>query len=100
MNIQSDVIFANQADTDVFDQTEFNGHIAKMITTKTRGLSQNRNIAMEFMSKNAEYILFADDDLVFVDGYEQLILEEFKNHPEAKAIKFNLYNLSEKEKSV
>ena len=33
MNINSDVVFANQADTTSMDEMEFNGHRARMITT-------------------------------------------------------------------
>ena len=41
-----------------------------------------------------EFILFSDDDLVFIDGYEQAVLSEFERHPRAEAIKFNLHDLS------
>lgn len=98
MNIQSDVLIANQADCCDYAKREFDGFVAEMITTPTRGLSKNRNIALAYADKDAEYVLFADDDLVFVDGYEKLIEDEFKNHPEAQAIKFNLNNLSKTRK--
>ena len=86
MNLQSDAIIANQAD-DVFYIEEQKGeHTVKMITTNTRGLSINRNIAL--MYADADYIMFADDDQVLVDGYEKIIENEFKKCPNADAIKF------------
>lgn len=86
MNIHSDVVFSNQADTNSYEEKEFEGHIAKMITTNTRGASINRNLAILYST--ADIVVFADDDQEFVDGYENMILDEFKNHPEADAIKF------------
>ncbi len=92
MNLQTDAVIANQADANSYAQQEINGHTVKLVTTNTRGTSRNRNIAL--CHATAEYVLFSDDDLVFVDGYEQLIQSVFTNHPEADAIKFNLYNIS------
>lgn len=98
MNIKSDVVFANQADEFSYISKECDGFKAEMITTPTRGLSKNRNLAIEYSSESADYILFSDDDLVFKDGYEEMILDEFAKHPQAEAIKFNLYNISETRK--
>lgn len=95
MKINSDVVFANQCDRDGFNKIEFNGHIAKMISTTSRGLSRNRNIALAHSNQNADLILFLDDDLVLNDAYENLIIEEFEKHPEADAIKFNIHDLSD-----
>ncbi len=94
MNIKSDVVFANQADRYSYDCLETDGYKAQMVTTATRGTSKNRNIAIEYSAPDAEYILFADDDLVFNDDCEQLVLQEFEKHPGAEAIKFNLYDIS------
>ena len=96
MNLQTDAVIANQADDNSYEQQQINGHTVKLITTNTRGTSRNRNIAL--CHSTAKYVLFSDDDLVFVDGYEQLIESEFANHPEANAIKFNLYNISQSRK--
>ncbi len=94
MNIKSDVIFANQSNCYAYDVTEKGGFKAEMVTTATRGTSRNRNIAIEYSSPDADLIMFADDDLVLKDGYEEIILSEFETHPEAEAIKFNLYDMS------
>lgn len=94
MNIQGKAILANQADGYGYLRE---GDI-EMVTTPGRGTSKNRNIALACADSDVEYIMFSDDDLVFKDGYEQLILGEFEKHPEAEAIKFNLYNISQKRK--
>lgn len=98
MNLQTDVVLANQTDRNSYSETVINGCTVKMVSTDSRGVSRNRNIAMAHANQKAEYILFSDDDLVFVDGYEQLILDEFEKHPEAEAIKFNIHDLSKTRK--
>ena len=81
MNIHSDVVFANQCDRTAYDEREFDGHTAKMISTQTRGVGINRNTALMYAS--AEICLFADDDVKYVDNVEQLVLGEFDAHPDA-----------------
>lgn len=98
MNLQTDAVIANQTDINEYAETEINGSAVKLISTNSRGVSRNRNIAMTHANQKAEYVLFSDDDLVFVDGYEQLILDEFEKHPEAEAIKFNIHDLSKTRK--
>ena len=41
MNIHSDVVFANQADTTSYSEMKFEGHRARMITTGTKGVGVN-----------------------------------------------------------
>lgn len=94
MNLQTDAVIANQTDKNAYELKKIRGNTVQMISTLSGGLSRNRNIAMAHASQKTEYILFSDDDLVFDDGYEQKILKEFKEHPEAEAIKFNIHDLS------
>lgn len=96
MNLQTNAVIANQADFNGFEEKEINGKKVKLVTTDTRGLSKNRNIAIENISDDTDYVVFSDDDLKFFDGYENIILEEFKKHPEAEAIKFNLNCISKR----
>lgn len=86
MNLQTDAVIANQADACAFLEEEIDGKRVRFVTTDTRGLSRNRNIAMLYTS--ADIILFADDDQVFVDGYETIVSDAFAAHPDADAIKF------------
>lgn len=98
MNLATDAVIANQTDRDAYEETEENGCRVQLVSTSTRGLSRNRNIALAHASPEAEYLMFSDDDLLFNEGYEKLILEEFERHPEAEAIKFNLHDLSKTRK--
>ena len=87
MNIHSDVVFANQADRTSFDELEFNGHCARMITTNTRGVGINRNLALTYAK--GDICLFADDDVVYNDDAEEKVLAEFEAHPDADIIIFH-----------
>ena len=86
MNIHTDVVFANQADTTKFEEYHFDGHWARMITTNTRGVGINRNFALSYAQ--GEICLFADDDVVYEDDMETKILSEFETHPDADIIIF------------
>lgn len=87
MNIHSDVVFANQADSTSFEQIEFEGHTAKMITTATRGVGINRNLSLAYAS--ADICLFADDDVVYIDNAEKVVLSEFEKNPKADIMIFH-----------
>ncbi len=88
MNIHSDVVFANQADRTEYAEQEFEGHTAKMITTATRGVGLNRNLALTYAS--ADICLFADDDVRYADDMEERVLAEFAAYPDADVIIFHL----------
>lgn len=94
MNIHSNVVFANQCDKTLFDEYEFDGHKAKMISSQTKGVGTNRNLALLYAS--ADICLFADDDVVYENDMEQKILSEFESHPDADVIIFNLDTDSER----
>lgn len=88
MNIHSDVVFANQDDRTCFEEKEFDGHLARMITTDTRGVGINRNLALTYAK--GEICLFADDDVTYNDDVEERVLAEFDAHPDADIIIFHL----------
>lgn len=88
MNIASDVIFANQSEDTKYDEKEFEGHLAKMITTATRGVGCNRNIALEYA--DGDILLIADDDVKYISGYSDVILKAFGEVPQADALIFNI----------
>lgn len=95
MNIHSNVVFANQCDHTSYEELVFDEvHTARMVSTETRGVGVNRNIAL--MYGDAEFCLFADDDVRYVDNMEELVLNEFKSHPSADVFIFNLYTDSER----
>ena len=98
MNIHSDVVFANQADDTRYDELEFEGKKAKMITTATRGVGINRNLTLSYAS--GDVCLFSDDDVKYVDNLEETVLKEFDAHPDADVIIFNLESSDSNRKQV
>lgn len=88
MNIHSNVIFANQTDETSLKTLEFENHKATMISTETRGVGKNRNIAL--LNASADICLFADDDVVYDDNLENIVIGEFERHPDADVFIFNL----------
>lgn len=91
MNIHSDVVFANQCDRTEYNEFEFGEHRAKMISTQTKGVGINRNLTLIYAS--AEICLLADDDVIYKDDVEQIVLNEFDAHPDADVFIFNLNSL-------
>lgn len=89
MNIHSNVVFANQCNRTEYEKICYDGcHTAEMISTETRGVGINRNLALLYAK--AEYCLFADDDVNYKDNAEEIILREFKAHPKADVFIFHL----------
>lgn len=87
MNIHSNVILANQADETFMKKIEFDGCVARMVSTTTRGVGVNRNTAL--MHAQGEVCIFADDDVVYSDDMEKKVLAEFDKHPDADIIIFH-----------
>ena len=88
MNVHSDIVYANQAGRNDYEEYSYNGHLARMITTNTKGVGINRNIAL--MYADATYCLFADDDVIYKDDVEEIVTSEFETHPDADVIIFHL----------
>lgn len=87
MNIQSDAIIVNQTDTNYYEEFENGEYLIKSVYNNLRGLSRSRNTALMYAQK--EYCVLADDDIVYVDGYREIILNAFKDLPDADIIIFN-----------
>lgn len=88
MNIQSDAIIVNQCDRNEIEEFTYKGNKIKFISLNERGVGLSRNTAL--MRATAEICLFADDDMFYVDGYKEIVLEEFRKNPNADLIFFNV----------
>ncbi len=88
MNIRCAAVIANQADREeiVNCETEF-GNI-KMVTTPTRGVGLNRNIAL--MAADADILMLSDDDVVYNDDMPENVIAAFENIPDADVIIFGM----------
>src|SRR5690606_33255389 len=91
MNIQSDAIIINQCDHTKFEKFDYNGHEIIFFSLNERGVGRSRNNALLQSSK--EICLFADEDMIYVDGYVELVENEFKENPKADLILFNIESL-------
>lgn len=89
LNIQTPAIIANQCNENRVSQVIYNGHEILILNFNERGVGLNRNNAL--MRANSQYCLFADDDMTYVDGYENVVASAFSRHPKADILIFNLY---------
>ncbi len=88
MNVQCDAVFANQADRQ--DYTELTGPtgLSRMVTTDQRGVGRNRNLALIYA--RGDILLFADDDMVYYDGYAERVCQAFEEYPDADVMVFEI----------
>lgn len=92
MNIDSDIIVVNQTDRIGYEEFKHKDNKVRIYSFPERGVGLSRNSAM--MRSNAKYVLFADDDVRYVDNYKKIILEEFQKNPKADIILFNVPSLN------
>ena len=87
-NIASDAIIINQCD---YFQYENFKHLNKnilFISLPEKGVGLSRNNAL--MRSTADIILFADEDIKYLNNYEKIIQTEFKKYPKSDMIIFNV----------
>ena len=93
MNLQTDTILANQCDEYAYNSyIEADGNRVELISTADRGVGKNRNKAL--MNSCGEYLICADQDMIYVDGYEKIVIDAFDSCPNADIIVFNLEYLN------
>lgn len=88
MNIRSDAIIGNQCDRNEIETFQWNGHNIRYLSFSERGVGLNRNNAL--MRADGEICLFADDDMVYVDDYVDVVTKAFSENSNADVIVFNL----------
>ena len=93
MNLQTDAILANQCDEYSYKVfIEPDGNKVELISTADRGVGKNRNKAL--MNASGEYLMCADQDMIYVNGYEKIVTDAFVQCPKADIIAFNLEYLN------
>ena len=88
MNIQSDAIVVNQCDRNEVEHFSYRGHDIAWYSFAERGVGLNRNNAL--MRADADIGLFADDDMVYVPSYPEVVKKAFREIPDADVIVFDL----------
>ena len=84
MNITSPCTVINQCGKDGYEEYH-NFHI---YSYDELGVSNSRNRGLEHV--HSDIIALCDDDVVYCDDYQRMILEEFKKYPDADIIVFNI----------
>ncbi len=88
MNITTDAIVGDQCESNYVETFEQGGHAYTYLHFAERGVGLNRNNTL--MRADCDVCLFADDDMVYVDGYDKLVERAFSEIPQADVIIFNL----------
>lgn len=96
MNIRTDAIIINQCGKNEYAEYEDGIKKIRMHSFDERGVGLSRNSAL--MRSKADICLIADDDVVYDDGYESIVLGAFEKNPKADILIFNLQYLNENRK--
>lgn len=86
MNLRQNAVIANQCGRWDYTQSRIDGKQVRMLSTDTKGVGINRNLALQLAE--ADILLFADDDMVYYDGTLQGVLDAFRQQPDADVIFF------------
>lgn len=88
MNLQSDAIVINQCDRHDHEVIRFRNHRIQYYSFSERGIGLSRNTGL--MRADADICLFGDDDVTYVDGYNDMIIQAFEDNPSADILFFNV----------
>lgn len=87
MQIESDAIIVSQTDHYAYEAIEYQEkYTLHCFSMQERGVGLSRNHAL--LRADHTISLFADEDIVYVPGYEKLVLDAFAAHPEADMLLF------------
>lgn len=98
MNLQTNAVIINQCKDILNDEKIINGNKIRMYSYDERGLAKSRNRALR--QARADICVIADDDVIYVDGYEKVILNAFRKIPDADIIIFNIKSLNPERPSI
>lgn len=88
MNIQTDAIVGNQCEYNKVEHFTHNGKNVMWLSFYEKGVGLNRNNIL--MRSTADFCIFADDDMIFKDGYEKTVTDLFEKYPKVDVLIFNL----------
>lgn len=90
MNISTEAIVTNQTDNFSYNSFNYREKKVEIYNFNEKGVGLNRNNAL--MRATADIVILADDDLSYVDNYNDIIVKEFEKNPKADMIVFNVDN--------
>ncbi|NME63968.1 glycosyltransferase family 2 protein [Clostridium cadaveris] len=88
LRIKTDVIISNQCEENSVTKMKYKENDVLYLNFKERGVGLNRNNAM--MRSTADICLIADDDIEYVDNYDEIVKKQFLLYPDADIIIFNI----------
>ncbi len=88
MNIQTNAIVGNQTDKTSKTVIDFKDNKIEWYNFEDRGVGLNRNNIL--MRSKADVCVLADDDMVFYDGYAEVVKKVFAENKKADVIIFNI----------
>lgn len=88
MNLETDAVIINQCQEDRYTEHLYQNHLIRCAYSRQKGVGRSRNLALLYAE--AQFLLFADEDIRYREGYAQAISQEFEQHPEADMILFNV----------
>lgn len=88
MNLQTDAVIINQCDKNEEKNFVKDGHGYRFLSYSERGVGNSRNRALA--AAEGDILLFADEDIRYVDGYEKIVVNAFRKNPTADAVIFNI----------
>lgn len=88
MNLATDAVIINQCDQNAAWEFAFHGGRIRVYDMAERGVGRSRNTAL--MKADGDICLFSDQDIVYEDGYQLRIAQEFEANPKADMILFNI----------
>jgi len=86
MNITSDTIVINQCKKEGYEEYKN----FKIYSYDEVGAANSRNRALD--NSSADILLFGDDDVIYEDNFEEIIIKEFSNNPKADVLVFNIHS--------
>ena len=86
--VAGDVLIINQCEKEAQEQIYKGNQRIRMVSTKQRGLSNSRNLAIHLSDR--DICLLCDDDEVFEEDYESIVLESFEKLMDADLIAFDV----------
>lgn len=93
MNLQSDAVIINQCHIDSTESLDLGPYSIKWINSRTRGLSISRNMALSYA--DSEVCLLADDDLVYINNYKDIVINQFNKNPSIDIIAFQVEGIEQ-----
>lgn len=93
INLETECLVINQCGEDSYFEMNINNNV-RIINTSEIGLSRSRNKAIK--NARGSICIIADDDLEYIDGYGDVIKNEFDKNPNYDIIAFQVYGKDKK----